>query len=130
MQDQPDPSAILTSIADFLRSVVVPESRPHIAYQARVAANAVDLVRRQIELAPATDAAEQARLKSFLGREGGLDDLNTALAESLASGATALGAPGLSKHLWATTLAKLAVDQPTYSGYRAALASDVASKDA
>lgn len=130
MQDNPDPSAILTAVADFLRTVVVPEARPHIAYQARVAANAVDLVRRQIELAPETDAAEQVRLVALLGRDGSLDDLNTTLAEAIASGSTALETPGLINHLWATTLAKLAVDQPAYSGYRAALSDDAVSKDA
>ncbi len=33
-----------------------------------------------------------------------------------------LETPGLADHLWETTLAKLAVDQPNYWGYRAALA--------
>ena len=33
-----------------------------------------------------------------------------------------LATPGFTEHLWATTLAKLAVDQPNYSGYKAALA--------
>ncbi len=37
-----------------------------------------------------------------------------------------LATPGLAEHLWAVTLAKLAVDQPTYWGYRAALVERVA----
>ena len=38
------------------------------------------------------------------------------------AGELTLETPGLADHLWATTLAKLAVDQPNYAGYRAALA--------
>jgi hypothetical protein len=101
---------------------VIPEARPRTAFQARVAANALDLVGRQIELAPAEEAAEMERLKALLGRDAPLADLNAALAEALASGALDLTSPGVEAHLFATTLAKLAVDQPSYSGYRAALA--------
>ena len=36
-----------------------------------------------------------------------------------------LATPGVSDHLWATTMAKLAVDQPTYAAYRAELESRV-----
>jgi len=43
-------------------------------------------------------------------------------AARIARGEMDLMTPGLEAHLWATTLAKLAVDQPTYGGYRAALA--------
>jgi len=45
------------------------------------------------------------------------------LADALASGAKGLATPGVSAHLRATTLEKLRVDQPNYSGYRAALAT-------
>jgi hypothetical protein len=48
--------------------------------------------------------------------------LNRELARRIRDGELTLESPGLAEHLWATTLAKLAVDQPTYSGYRAALA--------
>jgi hypothetical protein len=122
MQDEPKPAEMLAAVAAFLREVVIPEAKPRTAFQARVAANALDLVGRQIELAPAEEAAEMERLKALLGRDAPLADLNAALAEALASGALDLTSPGVEAHLFATTLAKLAVDQPSYSGYRAALA--------
>ena len=43
------------------------------------------------------------------------------LAHRIATGELDLTTPGLSDHLWATTMAKLAVDQPTYAAYRAEL---------
>jgi hypothetical protein len=40
------------------------------------------------------------------------------LAGKIASGEADLRTPGLAEHLWQTTLAKLAVDQPNYAAYR------------
>lgn len=120
MQDEPAPPEILAAVAAFLRDAVAPQATPLIAYQARVAANAVDLVARQLTLAPASDAAELAGLRALLGRDGNLADLNAALAAGLASGDIA--AADAAQHLRRATLAKLAVDQPKYSGYVAALA--------
>lgn len=120
MQDEPAPPEILAAVAAFLRDSVIPQATPLVAYQARVAANAIDLVARQLTLAPGTDAAELAGLRALLGRDGGLHELNGALAEGLASGA--IDPAAVAPHLRAATLAKLAVDQPNYAGYRAALA--------
>jgi hypothetical protein len=79
------------------------------------------MMRRQLDLAPAAEAAETARLAVLLGREGSLFDLNAELARRIEAGEFDLSTTGLKEHLWATTLAKLAVDQPTYAAYRAAL---------
>ncbi|MCW6535959.1 DUF6285 domain-containing protein [Sphingomonas lycopersici] len=129
MQDQPEPREILATVAAFLRDTVVPESRPRTAFHARVAANAIDLVSRQITLAGTSDAAERARLVQLLGEDLPLAEANEALADRIAEGAVGPATPGLMEHLLATTLAKLAVDQPTYSGYRAALADAPVAKD-
>lgn len=120
MQDEPTPAEILASVAAFLREALLPLLPSHAAFQARVAANAVDLVRRQIELAPATDAAERERLRRLLGHDGSLEALNRELSHRIASGAIGPETPELLEHLWQTTLAKLAVDQPGYASYRRA----------
>jgi len=122
MQDQPHPHEIIAAVAEFLRSAVAPKADPLIAFQTRVAANALDIVRRQLELAPAAEAEELERLTALLGHGGDLAALNAELAEKIAAGTLDLTHPSLGQHLWATTLAKLAVDQPSYAAYRAALA--------
>ena len=122
MQDQPTPSEIIGAVAAFLKNVVAPETQGALSFNARVAANALEMMKRELDTAPAEDAAELARLKALLGREGSLFDLNVELCRRIEAGEIDLGTPGLKDHLWATTLAKLAVDQPTYGGYRAALA--------
>jgi hypothetical protein len=122
MQDQPHPEEILTRVANFLKGPATRESGPHISFQLRVAANAVEICQRQLTLAPKAEAEELARLRALLHADGDLSTLNRELAMRIRAGALTLETPGLAEHLWATTLAKLAVDQPTYSGYRAALA--------
>jgi len=122
MQDQPTPAEILTAAAAFLRAPVPPGGEPHAAFITRVCANALDIARRELELGPAQDAAELERLKGLLGIDGSLLELNRELSRRIAGGEVDLSTPGLAEHLWATTLDKLAVDQPNYSGYRAALA--------
>src|SRR5271166_1993378 len=76
MQDQPRPDEILAAIAAFLRDTVMAKTDPHTAYQARVAANAVDLVRRQLELGVPGEDAELERLQTLLGHSGTLQGIN------------------------------------------------------
>ena len=64
------------------------------------------------------DAAESARLAALLEMQGSLLNLNRSLAERIGSGEFDLGTPGLSEHLWQTTMDKLAVDQPNYASYK------------
>jgi len=123
MQDQPTPSEVIGAVAAFLKNVVTAQTTGAVSFQARVAANALEMMRRQLDLAPAEDAAELERLKALLGTEGSLAELNGELARRIEAGELDLATPGLSDHLWATTMAKLAVDQPTYAAYRAELAS-------
>jgi hypothetical protein len=118
MQDEPTPIELTKAVADFLRNDITPVIGGHNAFKLRVAINVLDLIARQLTLAEGGDAAEAASLKDLLGIDGDLIDLNRALAERIASGEIDLATPGLSEHLWQTTMAKLAVDQPNYGSYK------------
>ena len=134
MQDAPGPEQLLRAVAAFLRDDAGPAlgraGEGALAYQARVAANMLDIVRRQILLAPAADADELARLRVLLGNTDDGDDggdlaaLNRRLAERIAQGSLGADSPGLVDHLWRSTLAKLAVDQPGYDTYRRMTGAD------
>ena len=120
MHQRPDMEDLLAAVALFLREQALPQLPAHAAYHARVAANMVDIVRRQLQLAPAAEAAELQRLRLLLQRDGNLGELNALLCERIADGGIDLRTPGLADHLWQTTLDKLAVDQPGYGSYRRA----------
>jgi Domain of unknown function (DUF6285) len=118
MYQRPDPLDLLSAVALFLREQAMSQLQGHAAYQARVAANMVDIVRRQLDLAPSAEARELQSLRALLQRDGGLAELNALLCERIAKGRAGLHTPGLAEHLWQTTLDKLAVDQPGYESYR------------
>jgi hypothetical protein len=118
MQDEPTPIELLKAVADFLRTEITPAIKGHNAFKLRVGINALDLVTRQLTLADSGDAGERARLKQLLGADGSLVELNRALSDKIAKGEVDLETPGLSEHLWQTTMDKLAVDQPNYGSYK------------
>ena len=111
MHDRPSAAQLVAAVRDFLERVAQPELRGHSAFHARVANNALAIVAEQ-------DAAERERLRGLLGGDGPLEAQNRALCREIRAGRIGLDTPGLLDHLRATTLAKLAVDQPSYSGYR------------
>jgi hypothetical protein len=118
MQDEPTPIELTTAVADFLRNDITPVISGHHAFKLRVAINMLDLVTRQLTFAQGSDTAEAARLTQLLGIKGSLMDLNRALADKIGKGEVDLQTPGLSEHLWQTTMDKLAVDQPNYASYK------------
>jgi|SRR5579872_4300318 len=118
MQDEPTPTELTKAVADFLRNEIAPMISGHNSFKLRVATNMLDLVVRQLTLEQGSDAAESAGLAKLLDMQGSLIELNRALADRIAKGEVGLATPELAEHLWQTTLAKLAVDQPNYASYR------------
>jgi len=118
MQDSPTPDQLLAAVAAFLREQAMPQLQAQTAFHARVAANALDIVRRQLALASAAEAAEAQRLRALLQADGSLSELNALLCARIAGGELGLHTPALVEHLWRVTLDKLAVDQPGYASYQ------------
>lgn len=126
MQDEPHPRAILGSISRLLRDTAQQDLPERTRFLLRVAANAADLVSRQLELEPGYDAAELDRLNRLLGSDGSLCEQNARLCAAIEGGEMSLQSEALVAHLRATAREKLAVDQPKYSAYVAALKRDEA----
>ncbi|EKS36487.1 DUF6285 domain-containing protein [Afipia broomeae] len=118
MQDQPTPVELINAVAEFLRADVAPQLSGHAAFKLRVGLNALDLVARQLTLEASGDAAELERLSKLLGTSGSLEELNRLLSARIASGEFSFDTPGLTEHVWQTTMDKLAIDQPNYASYR------------
>lgn len=130
MYDPPRLIELVGAVRDFLERQALPKLEGHTAFHARVAVNALAIALRQLELGPAAESAERERLRALLGRDGSQDELRRELCARIRAGEIGLATPGLAEHLRRTTLDKLAVDQPGYSGYRRALARDAERRPA
>lgn len=117
MMDQPSALELVTAVREFIEKHAMPELQGRTAFHARVAANALAIVARELEQAAPENDAERRRLQALLQHDGTLDSLNRELCHQIRSGRIAWDDPALASHLTTTTLAKVAVDQPNYSGY-------------
>ncbi|QOZ48947.1 hypothetical protein XH89_27100 [Bradyrhizobium sp. CCBAU 53340] len=124
MQDEPTPIELTKAVADFLRNDITPLISGHQSFKLRVAINILDLVTRQLTQEEGSDAREVERLRALLGMDGSVTELNRTLADRITKGEVDLTTPGLAEHLWATTMDKLAVDQPNYASYKRELGRD------
>ena len=108
-------------VIEFLEKRVMPELDKHTAFHTRVAANVLNIVRRELEQGPGLDAAERDRLKNLLGKDGTLEGLNLELCNRIHRGDLDYTNAELMEHLFLTTMGKVSVDQPMYSAYRRSL---------
>jgi Domain of unknown function (DUF6285) len=122
MMDQPSMLELVTAVRDFIEQRAMPELKGHTAFHARVAANALGIVKRELETGGQAAEDERMRLKTLLNQDGALMDLNRELCRRIREGAIGLDSPGLAEHLTLTTRDKVAIDQPNYSGLRRLLA--------
>lgn len=121
----PRTDELLSSVRDFLRNDVMPQTSGRTQFMARVAGNSLDIVLRELAFGPTLAAAEQARLRTLLGHDGAREDLRWELVQRLRDGSMALATGGLAEHLRATVFGQVAIDQPQYSGYNHAVAGTV-----
>ena len=80
----------------------------------KVAANALGIVARELELGPAVEARALARLTALTGATGNIDDHETALCAMIERREIALDDPRLRDHLRESARDRLAIDQPRY----------------
>jgi hypothetical protein len=120
MMDQPSALELVTAVKEFIEKHAMPQLTGHTAFHARVAANALGIVARELEFGPRANAEEQHRLETLLGMKGSLDELNRELCRRIRSGDIGMMTAGLGEHMRATTIDKVGIDQPTYSGFKAA----------
>lgn len=116
--DQPSLLELIGAVKTFLETRAMPELKGHTAFHARVSANALAIVERELTLGPKAAADEKARLVALLGSDDTLEELNRHLCTQIREGLIGLDTPGLAAHLEQTTRDKVAIDQPNYSGLK------------
>jgi hypothetical protein len=126
MQDRPTYDELLEAVASFLTNDVMPNTTGRINFHARVAANVVEMVRRELANEEAHLTREWGGLGELLGEEplpvskaalrARLHERNADLAQRIREGFGASGAEraGLLRHLRQTTHDKLTVTNPAW----------------
>ena len=114
MIENPRADELVDAVAKWIDSIR-PSLPPRDAFLARVAANVLSVVKREILLGPQADAAAVERLSQLLGMSGDVKTLNALLCERLRSGDMDAETPGLLAALKANITDQIAIDQPHYS---------------
>ena len=115
--DRPTADEMLEAVEEFLRDKVMPAVTGHVNFHARVAANVIASVRREIAQSPDIERDQRARLMTLLGRDGDVETLNRELCEEIREGTRELDDPDLLDHLRKVAVENLGVDNPKYSAY-------------
>jgi hypothetical protein len=91
-----------------------PTLDPRNAFLARVAANAMATIARELTQGPAAEAEAVARMGEVLGRAGTYGELNAELCARIRGGDLTVESPGLLAALAVMAKNQLAIDQPSY----------------
>lgn len=91
-----------------------PTLDPRNAFLARVAANAMATICRELTQGPAAEANAVAGMREVLGHDGDFAALNSELCERIRSGELTVETPGLLRVLAAMARDQIAIDQPNY----------------
>jgi hypothetical protein len=91
-----------------------PTLDPRNAFLARVAANAMATIVRELTVGPAADAEAVTRMGEVLGRTGTYGELNADLCARIRAGELTVESPGLLTALQVMAKNQLAIDQPSY----------------
>jgi hypothetical protein len=108
--DRPDPMELLAAVRDFLLDDVVAATSGQVAFHARVAANAIGLVTRELASQPADAEAHAARLVGI----GCVDDED--LAARIWAGEFDDRYDEMARVVRAAVWDKLQVANPKYAG--------------
>jgi hypothetical protein len=118
MITHPTASELIEAVIRFIEDRAAPQLKDRDAFLARVAVNALNTVRREIEQGPAAEAAATERLKAILGRDGTWTELNEALCTGIEDGSIDAADTAVMAHLKASIIDQVRIDQPNYAGLR------------
>ena len=113
MITHPRTEELAQSVALWIEQIR-PMLDPRNAFLARVAANAMATIGREITLGPAAEAEAVRLMGEVLGASGTHAELNAELCERIQSGEMTVETPGLLAALTVMARDQIAIDQPSY----------------
>jgi aminoglycoside phosphotransferase (APT) family kinase protein len=112
----PRTDELLTAVRDFLRNDAATKLTGRDGFLARVAANSVDIVLRELALGRDAAAWELQSLRGLLDDDGEIQDLRAKLCAAIRLGEIDLKRKDLHAYLRDSVLAQAMIDQPGYAG--------------
>ena len=119
MNNPPSKEELIISIINYIENDVISELKGQKRFHAHVAKNSLNIILRQLRLEEEINSKEKKRLKEILKIDGDLIELNKILCEKINNDEININDNNLIDHLYKTTMEKLSIDQPNYSGYLA-----------
>ena len=119
MNNPPSKEELIISIINYIENDVISELKGQKRFHAHVAKNSLNIILRQLSLEEENNSKERKRLAEILKIDGDLKELNRILCEKINNDEINIKDNNLIDHLYKTTMEKLSIDQPNYSGYLA-----------
>ncbi|MBM3674150.1 MAG: hypothetical protein FJW88_04200 [Actinobacteria bacterium] len=114
LHDRPSAAELVAAVREYLERDVMPATEGRVSFHARVAANVLGMVERELTVGATQDATEHRRLVELLGREGTVRGLTVELARGIRAGEWDARRGEVLDHVRATVRAKLEVANPKY----------------
>lgn len=121
--NMPRSDELIESVRDFLRQDVMDETEGRTNFLARVGANSLDIILREMEFGPSVLAWEEQVLSQLTGSSGSIDELRWQLVKNLRNNAITLDNTELQSYLRQSVVSMVSIDQPNYSGLKTAIDS-------
>jgi len=86
VENRPSAVELVTAVADWLRADAMPALPGAVGFQARVAANALGIVARELEAGSGHFADDRAAVEELVGAQGSDRELLAALSARIRSG--------------------------------------------
>jgi Domain of unknown function (DUF6285) len=119
MHESPSSPELLRAVLTFLTDVATPQLSGHAQFHARVSANALALVLRELESREGHDARAKSLYGALLGTEiGDLATLEADLCQAIRDGDIDVNSANLLESLREVAVGQLTIDQPSYSGLK------------
>ncbi len=115
--DMPRADELIISVRDFLKNSVMALTEGRDKFLARVAANSLDIVNRELSLSIPQQKRELKRLRELFSSTEDLSYLRKKLVKALRDKEIPLDDERVISHLRSTVVNQVAIDQPTYSGF-------------
>ena len=106
-------------IIEFLENDVIEELNGQKRFHAHVAKNSLNIVLRQLKLEDKSSSMEKNRLSKILKTDKTIGEMNQILCSNIDNNKIDINNNELIDHLFKTTMEKLEIDQPNYSGFLA-----------